>query len=85
MEREHHRQWLTLLIKRSDRLGREEIKRFDRLSPAGTSLKLGNLCLIRRASDKANDGSLGVRNLSIASAGLCITVSLSVRGALIIS
>lgn len=71
----------ALLIKRSDRRGREEIKRFDRLSPAGTSLTRGDLCLIGRTSGEAKDGSLGVRNLSVGSAGPCIIASLSVREA----
>lgn len=58
MERKHRRQWPALLIKRSDRLGREEIRRFDRLSPAGTSLTHENLRFVRRASEEAKDGSL---------------------------
>lgn len=76
----HRCQWPVLLIKRCDRR-REEIKRFDRLCPAGTSLEHGNLCLIGGASSEAKDGSLGVRNLSVGSAGPCMVASLSVREA----
>lgn len=83
MERKHRCQWLALLIKPSDRRGREEIKRFDRLSLAGTSLTRGVLCLIGRASGEAKDGSLEVRNLSVGSVSPCMIASLSVREALV--